>query len=120
MINLKKLLANETAKKTITEQSIGAYIGMVKNELKQINEKVQAGALNKFTEAIPLLRLQTMLQQVNNAIASGTVPEIAKPEITKPASTDLDSNNNGYPDKGENPELERALRGYGQKNYQGD
>ena len=81
--------------------------------------------MNKFTEAIPLLSLQTMLLQVNNAIASGTVPEItkpeiAKPEITKPASTDLDSNNNGYPDKGENPELERALRGYGQKNYQGD
>ena len=115
MINLKKLLANETAKKTITEEPIGANIRMVKNELEQINQKVQAGALNKFTEAIPLLRLQTMLLQVNNAIASGTVPE-----ITKPASTDLDSNNNGYPDKGENPELERALRGYGQKNYQGD
>ena len=116
MINLKKLLANETAKKTITEQSIGGYINMVKNELGQINQKVQAGALNKFTEAIPLLRLQTMLQQVNNAIASGKVPEIAKP-----ASTDLDSNNNGYPDKGEqNPELERDLRGYGQGKYQGD
>jgi len=113
MINLKDLLANKTAKKTITEQPIGAYARYVKDELGVLTQLIQNGALNKITDSSKLMQIQTMLKQVQNAIA-----DAAGPAIT---SADSDSNNNGFPDKTEqNPELERDIRGYGQGNYQGD
>ena len=105
MINLKDLLAKENAKKTITEQPVGSYARYVKIGLDRINQLVQTGALDKFTEATDLIKIQTMLLQIEKAIAG----------------TDSDSNNNGFPDETElDPELARSARGYGQGKYQGD
>jgi len=105
MINLKDLLAKKKTKKTITEQPVGSYVRYVKIGLDRINQLVQNGALDKFTESGDLIKLQTMLLQIEKAIAA----------------QDSDNNNNGFPDETEqNPELARDIRGYGQRPYHGD
>ena len=77
----------------------------IEDSLDRINKLVIGGALNKFTDAGKLIEIQIMLTQVEKAIEG----------------TDGDTNNNGYPDATErNPELARAIRGYGQGRYQGD
>jgi len=123
MINLKHLLTNKTAKKTITEESIGGSINLVRNELGTLTQLIN-NRLNKITDSIKrgeiqtmlsikLTQIQTMLKEVQHEIEAAAGPAIT--------STDSDSNNNGYPDQTESDiEAARAVRGYGQGRFQGD
>jgi len=126
MINLKHLLTNKTAKKTITEESIGGSINLVRNELGVLTQLIN-NRLNKITDSIKKGEIQTMLSikltQIQTMVKEVQHAFKAAADAADPANAaDADSNNNGFPDETESDiAARRANMGYGPGNYyQGD
>jgi len=121
MIKLKNLLNEQSAGDTAAVRGLMHMVSPVETrydqELKDEAIEYMLISTGATTDTLRMALRQLSAQEQSEI--QKAVFDILNGKST--ASTDSDSNNNGYPDETESDrEAARAARGYGQGRYQGD